>query len=55
MTMSAILADISALVTGSVTWMTEIVGFITDNPLVLLFTLVGFVGIGIGLIHRLIR
>lgn len=52
--MSAILTDIGSIVTSSVSWMTTVVNFITDSPLVLLFVLIGFVGIGIGLLRRLI-
>lgn len=52
--MSAILADVSAIVTAGVTWMGQFVTFITDNPIVLIFVIVPFVGLGIGLIKRLL-
>lgn len=51
-TTAGFIAIISELVTGSVTWMTTIVNFITSTPLVLMFVLVGFVGVGISLIRR---
>lgn len=55
MTMSAIIADITTLVSGSIGWAGSFVTFITSNPLVLLFTITGFVGLGIGLIKRACR
>lgn len=55
MTMGAIITDITALVTGSVAWAGSFVTFITSNPLVLLFTITSFVGLGIGLIKRACR
>lgn len=54
-TMDAIITAITALVTGMVGWMGQMVTFITANPLVLAFTLVSFVGLGIGGLMRLIR
>lgn len=53
--MAAIIADVGSIVTGSVTWIGEFVGAITDNPLILMFVIVSFVGLGVGLIKRLIR
>lgn len=43
---------ISELVTGSVSWMTTVVSWIVDTPLVLMFCLVGFLGVGISLVRR---
>lgn len=53
-TLSQLITDIGTFVTGSVSWMTTIANFIVGNPLVLGMFLVGFVGIGIGLIRRMI-
>ena len=40
-------------------WMTEsastVVGLVVSQPLILMFVCLGFVGIGVGLIKRLIR
>lgn len=54
-TLSAILTDIGSIVTSAITWMTSFMTFITDNPLVLLMVLVPLVGLGVGLIARLLR
>ena len=53
--MGTILTDAGTLVTNAITWVTAFVGAITDNPLILMFVLVSFVGLGVGLIRRLIR
>lgn len=52
--MSAILANVTEIVTSGVSWMGQIVTFITENPLVLMFVLLGLIGTGIGLVQRLI-
>lgn len=52
--MSAILSNVTEIVTSGVSWMGQIVTFITENPLVLMFVLLGLIGTGIGLVQRLI-
>lgn len=52
---AAILADISSIVTSGISWIGSFVGAITSNPLILLFVVIAFVGLGVGLIRRLIR
>lgn len=53
MTMSAILTDVGLIVTNTVTWMGSIVNFITENPIVLMGVIIGFVGLGVGLLSRI--
>lgn len=53
--MSAIIADVNSLVTAAIGWVGDYVGAVTDNPLILMFVIVSFVGLGVGLIRRLIR
>lgn len=53
--MSAILTDVTSIVTSAITWVTSFVGAITANPLILMFVLISFVGLGVGLLRRLIR
>lgn len=53
-TMSTILTDIGSVVTAAIGWMGDFVTFITSHPLILLFIVVAFVGLAIGLIRRLI-
>lgn len=54
-TLAAILADAGSMVTSSVTWIGSFVGAITSNPLIEAFVIVAFVGLGVGLIQRLVR
>lgn len=54
-TLGAILAVVSETVTASVSWMGEIVNFITANPLVMMFVTFSLIGTGVGLLFRLIR
>lgn len=53
--MAAILTAITSIVTEAITWITSFVSAITGQPLLLLFVVVAFVGLGIGLIRRIIR
>ena len=55
MTLSAILADITTIVTSSVSWGGSIVTFITENPIILIGFLFSFVGYGVHLVKMLIR
>lgn len=52
-TIATIVADITTMVTSAVTWVGSFVGAITANPLLLMFVIVGFVGLGVGLLRRL--
>lgn len=53
--MADMVANVTAIVTGAITWLTSFLTTITGNPLLLMFVLVSFVGLGVGLIRRLIR
>lgn len=55
MTLAAILADVTTIVTSTVSWGGSIVGFITDNPIILIGFLFAFVGYGVHLVRMLIR
>ena len=54
-TISSMLTDVGLWVTNSVTWVSEFVGAITSNKLILGFVLVALIGTGIGVINRLIH
>lgn len=54
-TIATILESVSSMVTSSVSWIGSFVGVITANPLLLMFVIVSFVGLGVGLIKRLVR
>lgn len=53
--MADILSNISLIVTEAITWVGDFVGVVVGQPLLLAFVLVAFVGLGIGLIQRLIH
>lgn len=53
--MADIISAVTSLVTASVGWVNSFVNVITSQPLLLLFVITGFVGLGVGLIKRLIR
>lgn len=53
--MSTVLQAISDIVAKVPSWVSTTVGVITDNPIILFGTLVGFIGIGIGLIRRFFK
>lgn len=55
--MTAITGAISSLVSAAVDWIGSYVQCITaeGNELLLFFVVFGFIGTGIGLIHRIIR
>lgn len=54
-TMTTITGWITDLVTAAVGWVGQFVTLITAQPLLLIFVLISFVGLGVGLIARLIR
>lgn len=53
--MADILSQVTAIVTESIEWITLFVNAITAQPLLMLFVVTSFVGLGVGLIKRLIR
>lgn len=52
--MSQLMTDIGTIVSNAITWIGEFVSCITGNPLLLMFVVVAFVGLGVGLIRRII-
>lgn len=55
MAISALVGEVTTIVTESIKWITLFVGGITSNPLILMFVLLLVVGMGVGLIRRLVR
>lgn len=53
--MAEILGQVTSFVTAAIGWIGSFVTCITDTPLLLMFVIVAFVGLGVGLIKRLIR
>ena len=54
-TVSTIVTNVTSLVTEAVKWTGSFATAITSNPLILTFVIVAFVGLGVGLIKRLVR
>ena len=55
--MAALLTTIGSFITSAFTWAGSVVTFITaeGHELILLFIITSFVGLGIGLVRRMIR
>lgn len=53
--MADILASIGLIVTSAVTWVGSYLTVIVSNPILLMFVVISFVGLGIGIISRLFR
>lgn len=55
--MEAILLNVGQVVTASIVWMGDFLGVITatGNEILLLFVIIPVVGLGIGLLQRLIN
>lgn len=53
-TISTILGDVTTMVTSAIEWIGSYVDVVTSNPLLLMFVVTAFVGLGVGLIRRLI-
>ncbi len=53
--MADILSNVTSFVTAAVGWVSAFCTTITGQPLLLIFVITGFVGLGVGLIKRLVR
>lgn len=53
-TIASVLADIGTIVTEAISWMGDYMTVVTDNPLLLVFVCLPVVGLGIGLLKRMI-
>lgn len=53
--MTDILTNVTSIVTSAVSWVSSYVGAITSAPLIEAFVILSFVGLGVGLIRRLMR
>lgn len=52
--MATVTGAVGSIVTASIGWINDFVGVVMDNPLLLFFVVMSAVGLGIGLIRRLI-
>lgn len=55
MAVSEIVGNVTTIVSETSKWITTFVNSITSNPLILTFVLLLIVGMGVGLIRRLVR
>lgn len=53
--MAAILTNVTSFVTAAVGWGGQFVDVIVAQPLLEMFVITSFVGLGVGLIKRLVR
>lgn len=53
-TVTSVLTEIGYIVTQGLTWAGSVVTFVMDNPLVLIFCGLPLVGLGIGMVKRMI-
>lgn len=53
-TIATILTDIGSIVTQALTWAGSVVTFIQANPIIMVFVLIPLVGLGIGMVRRMI-
>lgn len=53
-TVSTVLTDVGTVVTQAMQWAGSVVTFISENPLIMVFVALPLVGLGIGLIRRMI-
>lgn len=54
-TMSTIMSSVGSIVSEAIKWVGQFATAITGNPLLLMFVIVGFVGLGVGLLRRLMH
>lgn len=53
-TIATVLETVTSVVTASIGWMNSYISEVMSNPLILLFVCIPLVGLGIGLIRRMI-
>ena len=54
-TIATIAGQVTDFVTAAISWVGSFASAITSNPLILMFVIVSFVGLGVGLLNRLLR
>lgn len=53
-TVASILTDIGTIVTQAISWAGDVVTFVVSNPLIMIFCAIPLVGLGIGMVKRMI-
>lgn len=52
--LAGVLNDLTAIIASAIGWMGDYMDVVADNPLLLLFVCLPIVGLGIGLLKRMI-
>lgn len=53
-TLASILSDVGTIVTNALGWAGDVVDFVVANPIVMIFVIIPLVGLGIGMVKRMI-
>ncbi len=53
--MAAIIADVTSVFTAAIGWVGDVATTIGSTPILLIFTIIPLVGLGVGLFKRLIN
>ena len=53
-TVSTILTSVGEIVTAAIGWVEDVVSVVVSQPLILLFVCIPLVGLGIGILRRMI-
>lgn len=53
-TVSSVLSDVGSVVQQAMSWATSVAEFVVSTPIVMVFVSVALVGLGVGLIKRMI-
>lgn len=53
-TVSTILTSVGEIVTAAIGWVEDVVSVVVSQPLILLFVCIPLVGLGIGMLRRMI-
>lgn len=54
-TVTTLLTAAGEIVTQALTWVTDVASTMSTTPIILVFVMVSFVGLGVGLIRRMMR
>ena len=54
-TLASILTDIGSVFEAAIGWVGTVSSTVTGNPLLLIGVVIGFIGVGVGLFHRLLN
>ena len=53
--MADLLSQITTVFSSAMGWMSTVASTVADTPLLLIGVVIGFIGVGVGLFHRLLN